>query len=48
LFGGLSQEALKPPTEVSGFADVRLAVTAQQEDGGRCGEGGEEGFVAVG
>lgn len=47
LFARRAEKARQPAAEVGGFADVRLAVAAQEEDRGRGWEFGEEGFVLV-
>ena len=47
LFAGRSEKPRQPAAEAGGLADVRLTVSAEQEDCGRGGERGEEGFVVV-
>jgi hypothetical protein len=47
LFARRAEKACQPAAEIGGLADVRLSIAAQQEDCGRDGESGEEGFVVV-
>ena len=47
LFARRAEKSRQPSAEVGGFADVRLALPAKEEDCGRGGQCGEEGFVVV-
>jgi hypothetical protein len=48
LFTGRAEKARQPPAEVRGFADVRLAIPAQEEDGGRGRDVLKETLILIG